>query len=218
MKGEEWTARSQPPPRHSWQLAELWTTSAISSMVKCGHSFSRQVCQQGVDPCPRQGGIQGTRGQEARGPWEAGSGPLCPPGCLTPKPHRGTGQWGTPAPHLPPAIPGQDNPEPAPTWYLCFPGSLALAPRAPTDTSWELQGDRVSWQPAGTGTWGCGPPSRGGSQRVHRAVLFSWKWICIGSHSLALPLAGGISRAAGAPHGGCHVTVYSSSRWFLQIS
>lgn len=161
MKREEWTARSQPPPCHSWQLAELWTPSAISSMVKCGHSFSRQVCQQGVDPCPRQGGIQGTRGQEARGPWEAGSGPLCPPGCLTPKPHRGTGQWGTPTPHLPPAIPGQDNPEPAPTWYPCFPGSLALAPRPLQTPAGGCRGTESAGSPRARGPGGAVLPPEG---------------------------------------------------------
>lgn len=61
------------------------------------------------------------------------------------------------------------------------------------------------------------PPSGGEAKECVRAVLFSWKWICIGSH-FTLPLAGVGSAELQVPPRGCHVTVYSSSRWFLQIS
>lgn len=102
--------------------------------------------------------------------------------------------------------PHQDNSEPAPTWYLWFLGSLAQAPGAPTDTSWDLQRDRVSWQPAGTGTWGCGPPLGGGSQSVqgnfiqleihpHRVPLpWSYPWLERSSKPQVSPPMPAVSR------------------------
>lgn len=187
---------SQKPPPHATHGS--WPTmdpSAISLMVKCGHSSAS--VSAGVDPCPRQGGIQGTRGQEARGPWEAGSGPSAHLG-VSHQSLTGNRAVSTPTPHF--LQPSQARiTQSLPTWYPCFPGSLALGSRGPADTSWGLQGDRVSGQPMGTRTWGAGSPPGGGSQRVRRAVLFSWKWICIGSHSLTLPLAKGLWQSCRCP-------------------
>lgn len=192
-------------PSAPWEVWSLLPMASVSaggrSMPKAGwhsgHKESRSPRSMG-------GGLRaplpylGVSHQSLTGEPGSGGLPLCI--SLQPSPH-------------------QDNSEPAPTWYLWFLGSLAQAPGAPTDTSWDLQRDRVSWQPAGTGTWGCGPPLGGGSQSVqgnfiqleihpHRVPLpWSYPWLERSSKPQVSP-----------PCQPCHVTVYSSSRWFLQIS
>lgn len=69
----------------------------------------------------------------------------------------------------------------------------------------------------GIGGWGCGP-LLGSKQIVHWAILFCWKSIWTGSFSFG-PAPGQrvksqLQASLSRPR---HVTVYSSSRWFLQI-
>lgn len=131
-----------------------------------------------ASPCLRKAGIREAGraqlpGPVGRGLWEVSSGVPCPLGChITTS--QGNGAMGSLSPHVQASL-RQKNTEPGPVWYLWSPGSQAQAPGAPADTSWDLWRGHGSQHLAGTRQVGGVVLSPGGSKRVHRAILFSWK-------------------------------------------
>lgn len=129
-------------------------------------------------------------------------------GGLKPEPHRGTGTMGNLSPHLQPPLGRTQN---VPLRGTC--GFQAARPRPLGPPHREPAASRHK----GIGGWRCGP-LLGSKQIVHWAILFCWKSIWTGSFSFG-PAPGQrvksqLQASLSRPR---HVTVYSSSRWFLQI-
>lgn len=193
---------ASPPgasPQGSRPLLEPQGPSApcLRTVVPSPHTSA----SAGSIPIRSQGCREGTA-PRLNGAGAAGGG-------LKPEPHRGTRTMGNLSPHLQPPLGSRT--QNVPLRGTC--GFQAARPRPLGPPHREPAASRHK----GIGSWGCGPLLRR-KQIVHWAILFCWKSIWTGSFSFG-PAPGQrvksqLQASLSRPH---HVTVYSSSRWFLQI-